>query len=1317
MKKTLILFLFALIAILLNAQVYANKLGSINKTNPISREKGSEHLQKNNSHGEQDQNVRIMASDCGTIIDTFPWEESFESETFPETCWETYDINNVGTTWERRTNAEFVRTGNASAVHSYNEKQTEGWLVMPQVVVPAVDNYVFSFWSINLFVEFYGKNSVWISTGSKNLSDGDYVEVWTTGSVLQEWVETKISLADYIGETIYIAFKYEGEYAHEWYIDDLSIYKAANSDGEVIIDTFPWEEGFEAETFPGTSWKIYDLDEVDFITWIRLANPQLVKTGVASASHSYAANQEGWLVTPPIILPNSGSYMFSFWSMLYFYEYYGNSSIWISTGSEDPSDGDYVEVWAPELITGEWTEIKLPLAGYAGETIYIAFKYEGDNNHEWIIDDLSIYEIFNNDLSLINISPNFVMPETTITPVVTVLSQGSNTTSNWSIRVTDGNGYTSTKAGTSIAYDETISINMDEWTPTVASTLTALIIFEEDENPANNEMEKDIDYGYAEAYASNSFVTNTYAKINLSTGEATMLLPVDVDAFPVGEDYDGEYIYRIHENKTMAKVFPDGSFEILGTVTGFTSNYDQPVGLAFDWRTKGNLNRWYLNVIDRTGGNSYPKLYTLDMSTLTINLVGESTDMNFFYGLDMANDGYLYCISITNDALIKINPTTGENTIVGPVGSTLSYQQDVSFDEVEKKLYTIAFNGSAVFGSYDLETGAFTEIYNYGFDQFSTFTITKVPDLDLDCTTIIDTFPWEESFESETFPETCWETYDINNVGTTWERRTNAEFVRTGNASVMHSYKMMNQEGWLVTPPIVIPDTDDYTFSFWSINNFPENYSKNSVLISTGSNDPQDGDFVEIWSPETVIKEWVETKLSLADYVGETIYIAFKYDGAFAHQWYIDDLSIYKALKNELILLDIAPSFVMPGTTVTPVVTVFSQGSNTTSNWSIRVTDGNGYTSTKAGTSIAYDETISINMDEWTPTVASTLTALIIFEEDENPANNEMEKDVDYGYVEAYASNTFLTNNYVKVNLSTGEITILAPMNVDAFPAGEDYDGEYIYRVHDDLTVAKVFPDGSTEILGNLTGFIDNYNQLVGLAFDWRTKGNLNRWYLNVMTTIDGDTYYPKLYSLDMQMLTVSLVGESLSADFFRGLDMANDGYLYSVSSINNALVKIDPTTGKSSIVGTIGFQPLFSQEISFHEAEQKLYTIALDGETFYAMLGTYDLNTGAFTEIYNYGLNQFSTFTITKEPDGVSIPNQLVSDESSVYPNPTEGLINIKVVDKSTVRIIDMTGRLIKTLECEAESINTFILPNQGVFIVKIKSQEKEIVHKVIVE
>jgi uncharacterized repeat protein (TIGR02543 family) len=113
------------------------------------------------------------------------------------------------------------------------------------------------------------------------------------------------------------------------------------------------------------------------------------------------------------------------------------------------------------------------------------------------------------------------------------------------------------------------------------------------------------------------------------------------------------------------------------------------------------------------------------------------------------------------------------------------------------------------------------------------------------------------------------------------------------------------QNGWLVTPKIEVPADGDLDLSFWSYNAWPAWYLKNSVLVSTGSGDPQDGDFVQIWAAPFVLTSWVNTTLSLGAYAGQTIYIAFRYEGQDAHAWYLDDVYLVPSGDPEVFNLNL----------------------------------------------------------------------------------------------------------------------------------------------------------------------------------------------------------------------------------------------------------------------------------------------------------------------------------------------------------------------------------------------------------------------------
>jgi len=165
------------------------------------------------------------------VIDAnvYPFIENFESETFPPIGWTMYDSDGDGSAWYQ---SWYNNTpgGQFSAYHGWGQQNQDGWLVTPQITIPETGFFYLSFWSLVGDISYYGKNSVMVSTGSGNPASGNFVEVWTVGEVLDNWVQHFINLEAYAGEDVYIAFRYEGEFAHYWIIDDISL-------GEEIDDS------------------------------------------------------------------------------------------------------------------------------------------------------------------------------------------------------------------------------------------------------------------------------------------------------------------------------------------------------------------------------------------------------------------------------------------------------------------------------------------------------------------------------------------------------------------------------------------------------------------------------------------------------------------------------------------------------------------------------------------------------------------------------------------------------------------------------------------------------------------------------------------------------------------------------------------------------------------------------------------------------------------------------------------------------------------------------------------------------------------------
>ncbi len=187
--------------------------------------------------------------------------------------------------------------------------------------------------------------------------------------------------------------------------------------------------------------------------------------------------------------------------------------------------------------------------------------------------------------------------------------------------------------------------------------------------------------------------------------------------------------------------------------------------------------------------------------------------------------------------------------------------------------------------------------------------------------------PLAEDFESAVFPSEYWTIYDMDGLGTEWVATAANNHTVGGQQSAVHNKGAEGQvqDGWLVTPLMQIPSQGPIILEFWSYNADPQNYGKNSVLVSTGSGNPSDGDFMEVWTTNTVSSSWVKSTLDLTDYINQTIYVAFRYEGTFAHSWYLDDIQLF---------VDTSPVIAVSPTSISK-----AQVQNVTSTASVRITN------------------------------------------------------------------------------------------------------------------------------------------------------------------------------------------------------------------------------------------------------------------------------------------------------------------------------------------------------------------------------------------
>jgi hypothetical protein len=356
---------------------------------------------------------------------------------------------------------------------------------------------------------------------------------------------------------------------------------------EVIdVNVYPFTEDFESETFPPIGWTNYnqDGDETEWaLSWYNHT-----PGGQYSALHNYAAEyQDGWLVTPQISVPLEGFFYLSFWSLVGDAAYYYKNSVLVSTGSGNPADEDFVEVWVEENVSDNWTQRFINLEEYAGQDIFIAFRYEGEFAHFWAIDDISLGEEIDD-------SPIMIVDASEISQTVGEGGSGSksfkvindgiqNLIFDIEVEFTDGEGWLTAEplSGSipakssqtiSLAFDATgLEIGLYQANVTITSNDT--------ENPTAT---VDVTLNVMESQPIN--LTEIYSDYTVPTRIST----------------DGMYVSGSHFGGQAGYLWTqfDGTFEIPGDVSGVTDNglvvgtYDTefehdglPVQTAGTWNT------------------------------------------------------------------------------------------------------------------------------------------------------------------------------------------------------------------------------------------------------------------------------------------------------------------------------------------------------------------------------------------------------------------------------------------------------------------------------------------------------------------------------------------------------------------------------------------------------------------------------------------------------------------------------------------------------------------------------------------------------------
>lgn len=197
-----------------------------------------------------------FTTECGiwAIDDTHALIENFNGETFPPACWQKVNFGEMGITngWLQTFNNPLDNQGAVSSDFKY-----ETWLFLPAMHING--EAFLSFDHLFGSGDVYIPSSIMVSTNinmdveditTEGFIDENFVQLWTAdASNLPSTKQNElVSLSEFDGEDVYIAFRYEGTYNYSgkmWYIDNVQVYVPAEQTVQLAQGTNWWSTNLD----------------------------------------------------------------------------------------------------------------------------------------------------------------------------------------------------------------------------------------------------------------------------------------------------------------------------------------------------------------------------------------------------------------------------------------------------------------------------------------------------------------------------------------------------------------------------------------------------------------------------------------------------------------------------------------------------------------------------------------------------------------------------------------------------------------------------------------------------------------------------------------------------------------------------------------------------------------------------------------------------------------------------------------------------------------------------------------------------------------
>ena len=265
--------------------------------------------------------------------------------------------------------------------------------------------------------------------------------------------------------------------------------------------------------------------------------------------------------------------------------------------------------------------------------------------------------------------------------------------------------------------------------------------------------------------------------------------------------------------------------------------------------------------------------------------------------------------------------------------------------------------------------------------------------------------PFLEDFDSATtFPPPDWTILHFGNCSQ-WQWGWQDGHSGIHSAEIRPCWNNDPQDEWLITPAYDTTGAQYLYLDFWESGRYwTTGGGIHEVLVSTTvADDP--AAFTSVWqvTPGSYVapwldswkEEWVNVQIELPQFVGEIIYVAFRYDSEVSTDyWWLDDVRLRTPVEHDVTAVAVLPSGEawLPGTEFTPQLMIENAGVATESFSAEMVIEHDGmvvYSETVPLTDLAFSTAIVADFPPFTCAVGDyLLQGAALLATDMNPADN-----------------------------------------------------------------------------------------------------------------------------------------------------------------------------------------------------------------------------------------------------------------------------------------------------------------------------------------